>query len=948
MVFERKVSDAEVDGSDQPIQADHQEVEATGQNHRNPIRWFCFSLSKKLGWDGLILALLWMASVGIDRLWVELDQTTPAWDQARLLNITLFHWQHFQQFEWSRDWWLRLWQLSDQYPPLLFLATLPAFHLFGIGVDQALWINCGFTGLLLGAVYLLGAHLFRRTVGLLAAGICLLLPGLYRVRLDYLIEYPLVALVALSFCCLTYWWSLVQASPFYGQLGKPLKHRLGWQWLWAIALGVALGLVFLTKQSSPLYLLIPLGWVGGVILRRRQWQQLAQLSVALILGLAMVFPWVQPNWLLIFSIAHRSTVLSAAKEGDPALTSWRAWIYYLQILPGLVGWLLLLVPLVGLLLYWRQTVVGRQWATPLTKSLQGSTAPPDFSSKTREEKRQAFVASRRSLLWLLLYLVGGYLLNSLNPNKDLRYVTPLLPILAVVLAYGLSLIPRRWQTIHWATLGGATLVMVLNLFPILPPDGAIPVFQTPYTLHQAYTGKPIPHGDVIRTVAKHDPYLRSVIGVMTSTPEVNQHNVNFYGLVPRFQIRGREIARRSPLIEAEVRSLSWFLVQLDPNQQPRVQSPDRLPAKQQMLQVLEKSGNFQVQRQWSLPNGDTLKLFHRKLPLLEVRPLPSAPATAPLLRLTQVLVPEQVPPGRPVPITYRWQGDWQTLQNSLMLLSWVLEAPTPPDPEQPAPSNPLPQQRRWLNDHAIALGRLYQTEEATTVPLYDITERFQMVPPANLASGRYRLEVMRLDRSSGKTTTLPSPPVRLTIAPTAQAQKSPWPIDPLSQFRLQATTLSRGIQAYEALAPQIELLNKFDPGQDYQEQLRQSLEYRLQKEPKNRDYAYALALRHVIRRQIEPAIAALQKVVQLDSKNPNAHGYLAFVNLYAFHPKAAQPSIEQALKLNPNQPELYLLKGVASLMRGNITQAWQDWQTYQQKQEAVTSRQSPLNTPLDG
>ena len=939
MVFERKVSDADVDGTAQPIdQPKSQDVEATQQTHWNPIWWFGSPLSWKLGWDWLILALLWMASVGIDRLWARLDQTTPAWDQARLLNITLFHWQHFQRFEWSKDWWLRLWRLSDQYPPLTFLATLPAFHLFGIGVDQALWINSCFTGLLLGAVYLLGARLFSRAVGLLAAGICLLLPGLYRVRLDYLIEYPLVTLVTLSFCCLTYWWSLGQASPFYGQLGKPLKHWLGWQWLWAIALAVALGLVLLTKQSSPLYLLIPFGWVVGVILRHRQWQRLAQLTVALVLGFAMVFPWVQPNWLLILSIAHRSTVLSAAKEGDPALTSLQAWTYYLQILPGLVGWLLLLVPLVGLLLYWRQPVVGRQWAAPLTKSLQGSIAHPVFSGKTREEKRQAFVASRRSLLWLLLYLGGGYLLNSLNPNKDLRYVTPLLPIFAVVLAYGLSLIPRRWQTIHWATLGGATLIMVLNLFPILPPDGTIPIFQTPYTLHQAYTGKPIPHEEVIRTVAEQDPYVRSVIGVMTSTPEVNQHNVNFYGLVPRFQMRGREIARRSSLIDAEVRSLSWFLVQLDPNQQPRVQSPNRLPVKQQMLQILEKSGNFQVQKQWLLPNGDTLKLFHRKLSLLEVRPLPSASATTPSLRLTQVLVPEQVPPGQPLPVTYRWQGDWQTLQDSLMLLRWVLEAPTPPDPEQPAPPNPVPQQQQWLNDHAIALGRLYQPEGATMARLYDITERFQMVPPTNLASGRYRLEVLRLDRSSGKTTTLPSPPARLTIAPTAQAQKSPWPIDPLSQFRLQAATLSQGIQAYEKLAPQIELLNQFDPGQDYQEQLRQSLEYRLQKEPKNRDYAYALALRHVLKRQIEPAIAALQKVVQLDSKNPNAHGYLALVNLYAFRPKAAQPSIEQALKLNPNQPELHLLKGIASLMRGNVAQAWQGWQDYQQKQKAVTSR----------
>ncbi|NJM56487.1 MAG: hypothetical protein HC857_02105, partial [Synechococcales cyanobacterium RU_4_20] len=48
-----------------------------------------------------------------------------------------------------------------------------------------------------------------------------------------------------------------------------------------------------------------------------------------------------------------------------------------------------------------------------------------------------------SLPWLVAFLLGAYLLNSLNPNKDARYIAPYLPVLSLFLAYGLSLWPRR-------------------------------------------------------------------------------------------------------------------------------------------------------------------------------------------------------------------------------------------------------------------------------------------------------------------------------------------------------------------------------------------------------------------------------------------------------------------------------------------------------------------------
>jgi cytochrome c-type biogenesis protein CcmH/NrfG len=77
-----------------------------------------------------------------------------------------------------------------------------------------------------------------------------------------------------------------------------------------------------------------------------------------------------------------------------------------------------------------------------------------------------------------------------------------------------------------------------------------------------------------------------------------------------------------------------------------------------------------------------------------------------------------------------------------------------------------------------------------------------------------------------------------------------------------------------------------------------------------------------LHKDAEGAIAALKQVVQLDSQNPFAHAYLAFVYLYEWRGKAAQEALQPALALNPNIPEIQALSGAAALLQGNIFKAW--------------------------
>ncbi|MBD1943221.1 phospholipid carrier-dependent glycosyltransferase, partial [Coleofasciculus sp. FACHB-712] len=147
--------------------------------------------------------------------------------------------------------------------------------------------------------------------------------------------------------------------------------------------------------------------------------------------------------------------------------------------------------------------------------------------------------------------------------------------------------------------------------------------------------------------------------------------------------------------------------------------------------------------------------------------------------------------------------------------------------------------------------------------------------------------------------------------------------DLLTQLRTLAATLPQGTEALESIFEETGRINQYDPIQDYLNQTLTALEYRLQREPQNRDWAYTLALSKALKRQVKGAIAALERVVEIDSQNPYAYAYLAFVHLYDWHPAAAQKALKPALAINPNLSELQALNGVATLLQGNLVKAWQ-------------------------
>jgi 4-amino-4-deoxy-L-arabinose transferase-like glycosyltransferase len=867
-----------------------------------------------------VLGIIWLLAAISDRLWFALDRSVPAWDQAEYLTSTLNYLQALQHPQWfSGDWWTNFWLLSTKIPPLVYILTVPFLHIFGALGDRATLVHLLFSAILLASVYSLGAKLFNRQVGLWAAAICVLLPGLYRFRLQFLLDFPLTAAITFCFYCLTMWKEESSAASNVRDVADVTDRRKEEKgkkfylsrlsFFWAIAFGISLGLSILVKHTTVLFLLAPILWLAVGAVRQKAWGRLGQLAGALLLSAAVFGPWAKTNWLLILTGGKRATIDSAIAEGDPGLNTINAWIYYIQHLPEQVSWPLLLIPLVGFILYyWRNRA--------------------DSQSRLHLD----------SCRWLAVFWVGAYLINSLNLNKDDRYVIPYLPIVAIFLAYCLTLWPSRWgRQIRWGTIGLGILAMLFHMWPLGGGLGnSLVQVVSPGNSSYPYFGKEWPHQEVIAEIIDTEPYLQSTLGVLPSTPEINQHNLNYYGALANFQVYGRQVGTNLKEVPQDVRSLSWFLTKTGPQGSIR----ERIKkAQNAAVAAIETGDKFNLQKSWVLPDNTNLNLYRKRSHPVEVQPLSIARSQ---VQLEQVTVLAKPVPGVALPITYIWSGPWQQLQSGLVLLTWQ---------NQQSGDIPAGQTVRILHDRAIAQATLHpgMLEADKFAVGFRVVDRTAMLTPANIAPGRYTLQATYLDRKTGETYPMKVPQVTLKIAaepvnmrseavaanqdekklkiPEQVPENEDMPeLDLVTQLREMAVNLPKGLPGLEPVFEQIGRINQYDPIQDYTVQAEQALAYRLKQEPNNLEWAYALAFSRVLQQNVESAIAALEKVTQLDSQNPYAYAYLAFVQIYGWHPKAAETALKPALALNPNLPEIRVLNGVAALMQGNLIQAWQDLQ----------------------
>ena len=523
----------------QPMTAPAPAPEDTARGGRREWTWW------------VCLAALWGLATTWDRLWLARDGRVPSWDQADYLNSAVDHGRALGLLGGAWRGWDALLDLSPKIPPLASLVNGSVMALAGDSPDQASWSLALWHGLLLLVIAAWGRQLGGRRFALLSASVVALAPALVALRVDYTLDIPLSAATTLALWLLGRWQAPAPAG------GRPHQALLA-----ALAIGAAL----LVKQSALLLVALPALWVAAAGLRRRGRRLQVLLAVAVVL--ALVLPWLHHNWITTLGGTNRAVVESAASEGDPSVLSAASLLWYVRLLPQSLGLPLLLPGLLGLGL-----ILGRRL--------------PPWSGRSGLPSGWG---------WLLGCTAAGWLATTLSPNKDARYIAPVLPLLLMVLAAGWwqlgQLLSRRFGPRTSAALLGAGLLAGAGS----GAAGAVAALQPE---------EPNPLPPLIARLRSEVGDAPTTLLVVPGSPSLNEQNVTTYGRLGGGRIEGRRLGRRRSEHPLVLERAEWLLLASGD------QGTNR-PGSRELSLRLRADGRFEPVGQWPWSEGRQVELWRRR------------------------------------------------------------------------------------------------------------------------------------------------------------------------------------------------------------------------------------------------------------------------------------------------------------------------------------------------
>jgi len=527
----------------------------------------------RLWWLGV--AAIWgLATVG-DRLWLRLDRRLPSWDQADYLNSAVDHGRALALLP-GGGWQglAHLLDLSPKIPPLASLVNGTVMALAGQAPDQASWSLALWFALLLVAMAAWARDLVGRRFALLATALLALVPALAESRVDYTLDLPLTACTTLALWLLGRWQS-------------PLR-RGGGRWSQALAASLALAAALLVKQSALLLLAGPCLWCAGLALRRPR--RLPQLLVALAIVLLLLLPWLHHNWITTLGGTNRAVVEAAAAEGDPPVGSLASLLWYPRLWPQQLG-----VPLglpaalaAGLGLWHNRRLLvapPRVWlrGLPPLPLPRLPMLPPGWS-------------------WVLGCALSGWLATSLSPNKDARYIAPLLPLLTLLVAsqwWQIGLTVRRWRG---GAQGGSTL-LAMGLLALGLGSAAVSVGLG--QARQIQSQDPSPAPEAMAELRRRVGTAPVTLLVVPGSPDLNEQTLSTYGRLGGGQIEARRLGRQRREHPLVLRRSDWILLATGDQGTTR-------PISRELSHLIRRDGRFLRVAHWPWNQGREVELWRRR------------------------------------------------------------------------------------------------------------------------------------------------------------------------------------------------------------------------------------------------------------------------------------------------------------------------------------------------
>ncbi|MBU06089.1 MAG: hypothetical protein CL877_09110 [Dehalococcoidales bacterium] len=546
------------------------------------------------------LALL---TFGGNLMWAFLDKVPPTWDPSRHFYIALSYW-HALDFN-AENWWLNVLNVEPFYPPLYHLSLLPFFALFGFSGDSAVLANSLYMFVIILSTYGIGAHLYDQRTGLLAAFLVSCYPILTYMSRMCMTDVMLTAGITLAYyfflksenfedrnytfffsltlaaSLLVKWTCLVLILPplilgLWGSESVEFKKRLVQFAYYAgmiIALIVFPFFLFLLDEGRWIFLTLELALVAFLVKRFKDvdlsCQKVTNLVTMTGVCLLICFPWYSHHLVNILKGLSLAG-WRAARVGQVTTFGVDQWLHYIHLLKSDVSTLFFVLFVIALAV----SLVFRKYFRPV-------------------------------LFW---WVVGSYILLTLLPGRDARYIMPVLPAMAIVSSVficqiGTSGIRRM--------LIGATVVYGLVLFifsGFVPASKISPMFHRFLSFHAVPNQTIWPIERVMDDiVAESRPAQGKYLTVRTLT------NAAYF---QRGLFRNDALLRDLPIVMKSVKRnvgelTDFFITKEDAGSGAAYWQKDINPKKKKLLEDPALRRTFPLFKKYLLPDGTYGMVFKR-------------------------------------------------------------------------------------------------------------------------------------------------------------------------------------------------------------------------------------------------------------------------------------------------------------------------------------------------
>lgn len=349
----------------------------------------------------ILLILFVLIYAGVNLFWLFWDTLPPPFDQsAHTLSVLKYHQLFSCPISLSGT---KLFRATKYWPPFFYICSAFVTLALGFSSDAIVLTNFLFLVLLVFVLFKLGENFFNPEAGLFLVFLTMLAPLVFALLRDVLIDFSLLTMV-----------SLVQYSL--------LKNQKDWRPGAAVFLGLVMGFSFLTKWTSPVFFAFTAGLVFFLKWRKERQALLPVLATATIVvavALLVSLPWYVKNFQDFRAIATNALLTDSKIEGDP-VSFWPSFKWYVFVLRKVIvsDWLLpfFLTGLLGFFLWVKDSMV---------------------------------------LAFALSWFLPSFLVFVSIPNKDARFILPVLPSLLLLSATGLASIP--WKNLKSIIVVGLLL-----------------------------------------------------------------------------------------------------------------------------------------------------------------------------------------------------------------------------------------------------------------------------------------------------------------------------------------------------------------------------------------------------------------------------------------------------------------------------------------------------------